>query len=102
RVSTGVRLAGVHRDQAVAGVEAQPRTGLGRVPGIRTAWPRSRLDRLIPRGPQVPVRSARARRLALGHLLTITLRAPPGLASPAITPAHPLASATTSRGPGLR
>ena len=86
RVSIEIRLAGVHRDQAAAGVGAQPRTVFIRVPGTRTVWPRSRLDL---DGPWVLVRAPGALRLAPGHLLAVTLRAAPGFALPAITPAHP-------------
>ncbi len=89
RVSTGTRLAGVHRDQAAAGGGAQLRTVVIRVPGTRTVWPRSRLNRLILNGPSPLVRGPGAVPLALGHLPAVTLRAAPGFAVPGITPAHP-------------
>src|SRR6185437_7967079 len=89
RVSIQTRLAGVHPDRAAAGAGAQLRTVLLRVPETSVAWPRSRLNRLVPGGPRVLFQVPRARRLALGHLLAVTLRTAPGFAVPAITPAHP-------------
>ena len=89
RVSTETRRAGVNRDQAAAGGRAQPRTVIIRVPGTRTTWPRSHLNRLILNGPRVLVRDPGAIPLALGHLPAVTLHAAPGFASPGIPPAHP-------------
>jgi hypothetical protein len=57
-----------------------------RVLATRTGWRRSRLN---PGGLQVLVRAPGASQLALGHRPAVTLRAAPGFALPAITPAHP-------------
>ena len=89
RVGIEIRLVEVHRDQAAVGVGAQPRTVFIRVPGTRTVWPRSRLNRLILDGPGSLVRGPGALPLALRHLPAVTLRAAPGFALPGITPAHP-------------
>ena len=89
RVGIEIRLVEVHRDQAALGVGAQPRTVFIRVPGIRTVWPPSRLNRLIFDGPGSLVRGPGALPLALRHLPAVTLRAAPGFALPGITPAHP-------------
>jgi hypothetical protein len=53
-----------------------------RVPGTRTIWPRSRLNRLILNGLWVLARDPGALPLALGHLPTVTLAAPAGFALP--------------------
>ena len=82
RVGIQISLAEVHRDQAAVGVGAQPRTVFIRVPGTRTVWPRSRLNRLNLDGPRPLVRGP-------GALPAVTLRAAPGFALPGITPAHP-------------
>ena len=89
RVSTEIRLAGVHRDQAATDVGARPRILFIRVPGTRTIWLRSRLNRLILNGLWILARDPGALPFALGHLPAVTLAAPPGLALPGITPAHP-------------
>src|SRR5262249_3744360 len=84
-VSTEIRLAGVHGDQAAIDLGAQPRTVFIRVPG--TIWPRSHHP--ILNGPWILVRDLAVLPLALGHLPAVTLRASPGFALPGITPAHP-------------
>jgi len=60
-----------------------------RVPGTRTIWWRSRLNRLFLNGLWILARDTGALAFALGHLPAVTLAAPPGLALPRITPAHP-------------
>jgi hypothetical protein len=89
RAGIEVRLVEVHRDQAALGAGAQPRSVFIRVPGIRTVWPPSRLNRLIFDGPGPLARGPGALPLALRPLPAVTLRAAPGFALPGITPAHP-------------
>src|SRR5262249_516886 len=102
RVSTEIRLAGVHGDQAATDLGAQPRTVFIRVPGNRTIWPRSLINHPILNGPWILVRDLAVLPLALGHLPAVTLRASPGFPLPGITPAHPPRLLIISRGPGHR
>ena len=89
RVGIEIRLVEIHHSQAAVDVGAQPRTAFSRVPGTRTAWPRSHLNRLLPDGAGALARGPGALPLALRHLPAVTLRAAPGFALPGITPAHP-------------
>ena len=82
RVAIQISLAEFHRDQAAAGVGAQPRTVFIRIPVTRTVWPRGRLNRQNLDGARPLVRGP-------GALPAVTVRAAPGFALPGITPAHP-------------
>src|SRR5262249_1360747 len=100
RVSTEIRLAGVHGDQAAIDLGAQPRTVFIRVPGNRTIWPRSLINHPILNSPWILVRDLAVLPLALGHLPAVPLRASPGFALPGITPAHPPRLLIISHGSG--
>src|SRR6202000_1057875 len=87
-VSIQVSLAGLLRAQAVIGVGARFRTAFTCVQVARAFWPRGRLKRLnllICLNPDGRRPLARGR----GAPPALTLRAAPGLALLAVTPAHP-------------